>query len=90
MASLKDAKDLIKSWHPNGWGELLEILNNKNCSRLGYNSEDLKKATPIAVKGQGLPLSDFFSSAKHLVDGHMRALEEDDELEEEGLIYQKT
>lgn len=44
----------------------------------------------MAIKGQVLPLSNLFSSAKHLIDGYISALKEDDNVEEEGLIYQKT
>lgn len=44
----------------------------------------------MAVKGKMLPLSDFFSSLGHLIDGHIFSMGEDDKVEEEGLIYKKT
>lgn len=57
MASLKDALIVIRSGHPEGWGKMLEMPNNKDLSGLRCNSQDLKKPIPIAVKGQVLPLS---------------------------------
>lgn len=71
MASLKDALTIIKNGHFVGWGRTLELPINKDRSGLGYNFQDLKKSTPMAIKGQVLPLSDFFSSVGHLVDGHI-------------------
>lgn len=90
MASLKDVLAIIKSGLPVGWGRMLELPNNKDHSGLGFNSQDLKKPMSIAIKGQVLPLSDFLSSIRYLVDGHICALEEYDEVKEEGLIYQNT
>lgn len=59
MASLKDAQTIINNGHPKGWGRMLELLINKDRSRLGYNSQDLKKLTSIVVERQVLPLSYF-------------------------------
>lgn len=87
MASLRDAQTIIKSGHPLGWGRMLELPINKDNYGLGYNSQDLKKTTLMAVNGQVPPLSDFFSRTGHLVDGHICSLEEEDEVEEEVLIY---
>lgn len=74
MASLKDAQTIIKSGHPEEWGRILELSVNKDRSRLGYNSPDLKKPAPMTIKGKVLPLSNFFSSVGHLVDGHISAM----------------
>ncbi|XP_050891446.1 uncharacterized protein LOC127096960 [Lathyrus oleraceus] len=38
MESLKDALTIINDGHPQGWGRLLELHTNKNCTGLGYNS----------------------------------------------------
>lgn len=80
---------IIRNGHPKGWGRILELLNNKDRFGLGYNSQNLKKPTPIAEKGKVLPLSEYFPSVWHLVDDHICASEEDVE-EEGGLVFKKT
>lgn len=50
IASLKDALTIIRNGHPEGWGRMLEFPNNKDCSGLGYNSQNLKKTMSIAEK----------------------------------------
>lgn len=77
MASLKDDHTIIKNGHPEGWGRILEIPINNDHTGLGYNSQNLKKQTPIGAKRKILPLSEFFSSVGHLVNGQIFALEED-------------
>lgn len=59
---------------------------------MGYNSQNLKKQVPKVVEGRVLPLSDFFSSVRHLVDGQIRALGEEGVtiVVEEGLVYKKV
>lgn len=44
----------------------------------------------IAEKGQVLPLSDYFSSVKHLINGNVCTLEADDETEDARLTFKKT
>lgn len=90
MASLRDIQTIVKSGHTVGWRRMLELPLNKDRYGFGFSSHDLKKPTSMAIEGQVLPLSDCFSSIRHLVNGHICALEEDDEVEEEGLIYQRT
>lgn len=68
---------------------MLELSVNKDHDGLGYNSQNLKKQTPIAIEGQVLPLLDFFSSARYLLNGYIYALEEDGIDEEEGVVYKK-
>lgn len=91
MISLEDVKIVIKNGHPEGWGRVLNLPTNKDCAGLGYNSQNLKKQVPKVVEGCVLPLSDFFESARHLVDGHICALEEEGFgiTMEEGLVYKK-
>lgn len=69
---------------------MLEIPLNKDRAGLGYNSQNLKKRAPIAVKGKILPLSEFFSSDRHLVDGQICVMEEDIAVEKGGLVYRKA
>lgn len=90
MASLKDAQTIIRNGHPEGWGRMLELSVNKDRAILGYNSQNLREQMLIDVEGQVLPFLDFFSSGRHLVDGHIYALEEDGVVEEKRLIYKKT
>ncbi|XP_050890912.1 uncharacterized protein LOC127096377 [Lathyrus oleraceus] len=89
MVSLKDALTIIKDGHPQGWGRLLELPANKDRTGLGYNSQNLKKPTPIAIRGSVLPLSENFSSAGYLDDNRTCAVEEEEE-EDDGLIFTKT
>ncbi|XP_050919089.1 uncharacterized protein LOC127136591 [Lathyrus oleraceus] len=86
MASLKDALTIIKDGHPQGWGRLFELPANKDRTGLGYNSQNLKKPTPIATRGSVLPLSKNFSSASYLDDNSICAVEGDEE-EDVGLIF---
>lgn len=51
MASLKDAQTIIKNGHPEVWGRMLELLVNKDRAGLGYNSQNLRKQTLIAIEG---------------------------------------
>lgn len=89
MASLKDALNIIRSGHPEGWGIMLELTNNKERLGLGYNSQNLKKPTLIPKERQVLLLSKYFSSANPLVHGHICDLEENVE-EDTRLIFMKT
>lgn len=45
---------------------------------------------PTAEKGQVPPLSYYFSSVGHHIDGHVCALKEVDEAEDARLIFKKT
>lgn len=89
MASLKGTQIVIKNGHPEGWGRILELPVNKDHTGLRYNSQNLRKQSPIVVEGQMPPFSDFFSSVRHLRDDHVYVMEEDGIDEEEGLVYKK-
>lgn len=64
---------------------MLELPANKDRIDLGYNSQNLKKPAPIAIKGSVLPLSKYFSSVGYLDEDHVCAMEE--EVEDARLIF---
>lgn len=91
MVSWKDARTVIEARYPKGWGSVLEFPINKDCSGLGYHSQTVKKPMPNAMEGQVLPLLDIFTSARHLVDGQISAMDEEEDgvANEVRLVYQR-
>ena len=68
---------------------MLELIANKECTGLGYNSQNLEMPASIATKGLMLPLSKYFSSVGYLDDNRICTVEEDKE-EGVGMIFTKT
>lgn len=66
---------------------MLELPINKDCTGLEYNSHNLKKPAPIAIKGSVIPLSGYFSTDGYLDEDGVCVMEED--VEDAGLIFKK-
>lgn len=75
MTSLREARAVVESGHPEGWGRVLDLPVKKDRFGIGYKPTQ-KSQEPIS-RNQGSPVVIKFSSAGIIQDGQVLAVDDD-------------
>lgn len=75
MASWKGAKVVVGVGNIEGWGKVLELPENKDQFRLGYQLS-LGERDIQTGKGKILPMQENFTSVGHIFGDHVAMIDE--------------